>query len=165
MLAKPTVVFVCALITDNSINTHAKSNSMSPLPNADMLLDIIFVALIYSALDLALEYHQLRINPDDTHKISFKIQFDQFEWLVLPFGPAYPSSFYQRLMSQIIKPMQKIHSSLPRPHSNFLYYTLDDHIRHLDITLSLLASHDIRLRLPKKAFYSQRCRIPRTYGL
>jgi hypothetical protein len=32
--------------------------------------------------------------------------------------------------------------------------SLDGHIQHLDITLSLLASHDIRLRL-KKCFFAR----------
>jgi hypothetical protein len=42
-------------------------------------------ALIYSALDLALGYHQLRIYPEDTHKTAFKTQFGPFEWIDMPF--------------------------------------------------------------------------------
>jgi hypothetical protein len=33
------------------------------VPNADMLIDMLSGALVYSALDLALGYHQLSINP------------------------------------------------------------------------------------------------------
>jgi hypothetical protein len=63
------------------------------VPNADMLLDMLSGALVYSALDLALGYHQLRTNPDDAHKTTFKTQFGQFEWLVMPFGlTSAPSS-------------------------------------------------------------------------
>ena len=57
-----------------------------PVPHADMLLDMLSGATVYSALDLALGYHQLRIKNDDVQKTSFKCQFGQFEFLVMPFG-------------------------------------------------------------------------------
>jgi hypothetical protein len=92
-----------------------------PVPNADMLLDMLSGALVYFALDLALGYHQLSINPEDTHKTAFKTQFGQFEWLVTPFGLTSAQSSYQRLMNHIFKPHKTslILSSLPRRPLNF----------------------------------------------
>jgi hypothetical protein len=47
---------------------------------ADMLLPMLSGALLYFALDLAIGYHQLRINPAETQKNAFKTQFGQFQW-------------------------------------------------------------------------------------
>jgi hypothetical protein len=59
-----------------------------------MLLDMLSGAFVYSALDLALRYHQLRINPADIHKTAFKTQFGEFKWLVMPLGlTSAPSSY------------------------------------------------------------------------
>lgn len=53
----------------------------------DQLLDMLSDASVYSALDLALGYHQLRIIDSDIQKTSFnKCKFRQFESVVLPFG-------------------------------------------------------------------------------
>jgi hypothetical protein len=49
------------------------------VPNADMLFDMLSGALVYTVLDLALGFHQLRICLDDTYKTAIKKEFGQFE--------------------------------------------------------------------------------------
>jgi hypothetical protein len=94
-----------------------------PFSNADMLLDMLSCALVYSALDLALGYHQLRINPEDTPKTAINAQFGQFEWLVMPFGLISAPSSYQRLIYYVLQ-----------PHKNTFFLV------HLDDSL-ILATH------------------------
>jgi hypothetical protein len=130
------------------LNKYTKKVNF-PIPHADMLLDMLSGAAVYTALDLALGYHQLRIKPEDTHKTSMNTQFGQWEFLVLPFGLSSAPSSFQRLMNHILK-----------PHVNtFVLVYLDDvlifskstheHLTHLDTVLQLLEDNDIRLRLQK----------------
>jgi hypothetical protein len=111
-----------------------------------MLIDLLSGAIVYTALKLPLGYNQLRINPDDTHKTTFKTQFGRFEWLVIvPFGLTSASFSYQRLMNYILQPHKNTFILVYRDDMLLFGKPLNDHIRHLDKTLSLLASHDIRL--------------------
>ena len=123
-----------------------------PVPNADMLLDMLSGAAVYSALDLALGYHQLRIKDSDVQKTSFKCQFGQFEFLVMPFGLTNAPSAFQRWMNHVLQPHKNTFILVYLDDVLIFSNSLDEHLRHLDTTLGLLANHDIRLRLPKCFF-------------
>ena len=57
-----------------NLNKYTKKVNY-PLPHIDVLLDIIAGAKVYTALDLAQGYHQLRIKEDDQHKPAFGTQY------------------------------------------------------------------------------------------
>jgi hypothetical protein len=65
----------------------------------------------------------------------------------MPFRLTCAPSSYQRLMNHILKPHENTFNLVYLDDIQILSNTLDDHTQHLDITLPLLASHDIRLRL------------------
>jgi len=123
-----------------------------PLPNIDTLLDSFAGSTVFTALDLAQGYHQLRVKEDDIHKTAFKTQFGLFEFCVMPFGLTNAPATFQRVMTHISK-----------PHVNsFVFVYLDDilifsrnedeHLKHLEKVFSLLEQNDFRLRLDKCFF-------------
>ena len=133
------------------LNKYTKKVNF-PIPHADMLLDMLSGAKVYSALDLALGYHQLRIKPDDVHKTAFATQFGQFEFLVMPFGLTSAPSSFQRLMTSILKPYNNTFVLVYLDDILIFSNSLDEHITHLDFVLSKLEENDIRLRLSKCFF-------------
>ena len=86
-----------------NLNKYTKKVNY-PLPHIDVLLDIIAGAKVYTALDLAQGYHQLRIKEDDQHKTAFVTQYGQWQWIVMPFGLTSAPSSFQRLLNHILKP-------------------------------------------------------------
>lgn len=74
------------------LNKLTKKNRYS-LPRIDDLFYQLVGSSVFSQLDLAMEFHQLRVANDCIDKISLRIPDAFFEWLVMPFGlanaPAY----------------------------------------------------------------------------
>ena len=57
-----------------------------PLPNISDLLDRFAGAKVFSSLDLASGYHQIKIGKDDVQKSAFTTPFGHYEFKVLSFG-------------------------------------------------------------------------------
>src|SRR5574338_1396818 len=74
------------------LNNVMKKNKY-PVPRIDDLFDQLHEAKVFSQMDLATGFHQLRVAKDSVPKTAFRTQSGFFEWLVMPFGltnaPAY----------------------------------------------------------------------------
>jgi hypothetical protein len=120
-----------------------------PLPHIDTLLDQLAGSNVYTALDLAQGYHQVRVKEEDIYKTAFKTQYGLFEFLVMPFGLSSAPSTFQRLMNHVLKPEQNTFVLVYLDDVLIFSKSLDEHIVHLDKVLSLLAANQLNLRLTK----------------
>ena len=123
-----------------------------PLPRIDELLDQLGGAAIYSRLDLASGYYQMRMHPEDIHKTAFTCRYGLFEWTVMPMGLTNaPSAF-----------MRHMHRVFGRCLDRFLVVYLDDlllfsrsveeHVTHLREVLSRLREHSLYAKPSKCEF-------------
>lgn len=74
-----------------------------PLPNIDDQVSKLAGKQFFTSLDMAQGYHQLRINPDDTHKTAFITPQGHFEYNRIPFGLANAPSVFMRLINKIVE--------------------------------------------------------------
>lgn len=125
-----------------------------PLPRIDELLDQLGGAAVYSRLDLASGYYQMRMHPDDVHKSAFTCRYGLFEWTVMPMGLTNaPSAF-----------MRHMHRVFGRCLDRFLVVYLDDlllfsrsvdeHVVHLREVLGKLREHQLFAK-PSKCEFGQ----------
>ena len=84
------------------LNKLTKKNR-HPLPRIDDLFDQLVGALVFSQLDLATGFHQLRVAEDSIDKTAFRTPDGFYEWLVMPFGLANAPAYCVDLMSRVFR--------------------------------------------------------------
>jgi hypothetical protein len=122
-----------------------------PLPYIEDLLDKLHGGRVFTKLDLASGYHQVRVHPDDCHKTAFIAPDGFYEYKVIPFGLANAPAAFMRMMHRILRPHRR----------NAIVYlddvlifsrTLAEHKKHVEDVLQALRRARLRLNEAKCVF-------------
>ena len=76
-----------------------------PLPNIDMIVDMIVGYEMYSLMDRFSSYNQIKIAPKDQENTAFTCAWGTFCWNVMPFGLKNAGATYQRAITTIFHNM------------------------------------------------------------
>jgi hypothetical protein len=123
-----------------------------PLPRIDELMDRLQGAKVFSKIDLASGYHQIKVAEADQHKTAFRTRFGHYEFKVLPFGLTSAPATFMRLMNDTLMPYL----------DQFVIVYLDDiciysktpqeHLDHVRKVLTLLRQEKLIGKLSKCEF-------------
>ena len=140
------------------LNSVTKPDSF-PLPRIEDLLDQLGRCTYFSTIDLASGFWQIRMDPASQEKTAFTTQRGLFEFRVMPFGLTNAPAVFQRLMQQIVVPLN------PSAGPDFVSVYLDDilvfsrtlkeHMVHLKTVVEKLAENGLKLK-PAKCQFAQR---------
>ena len=124
-----------------------------PLPRIDDTLDKLSGSTLFTALDLASGYHQLRITPEDIPKSAFTTPLGHFEWLVLPFGLCNAPATFQSAMNRMLAPFLNSFVTVYLDDILIFSKNAEDHARHLRLVLDVLRKNQLHVKLSKCEFW------------
>jgi len=124
-----------------------------PLPRIDDLLESLSGASYFTAIDLASGYHQIPIRSSDVPKTAFRTPMGHFQWKVMPFGLCNAPATFQHAMNNVFG--NRIGKYVLVYMDDILIYSpsKEDHIKHLDDVLGLLAEHNYYVKKKKCEFF------------
>lgn len=106
---------------------------------------------MYSFMDGFSEYHQIKIMMEDRSKTTFTIEWDCFQYTVIPFGLKNVPAIFSRIVVAAFK--EYIHKFLEVYLNDWIVFGLvKHHIASLRLMLDTFCRHQIALNLKKCTF-------------
>lgn len=127
-----------------------------PIPRIEELMDRLAGAEVFSRMDLASGYHQLRVSEEDIEKTAFKSRYGQFEYTVMPFGLTNAPASFQKLMNELF--FEYLDNFVIIYLDDILVYssTKEEHKKHLEIVMEILKKNNLKLKKKKCEFFAEK---------
>lgn len=121
-----------------------------PLPRMEELFDKMQGSTVFSVLDLAQGYHQMRISPESRKYTAFRTHTETYQWCVAPMGLAGMPGVWSRLMRVLFGKYPFIVVYL----DDICVFsrTMEDHLQHLDTLFQVLRQEKLYAQVTKCHF-------------
>ncbi|KAE9271682.1 hypothetical protein PF001_g28270 [Phytophthora fragariae] len=139
-------------VIDYRLVNAASDVAKIPVPHIEQLFDRMVGAVVFSILDLASGYHQMRMSPTSKQYTAFRTNHEIYHWNVAPMGLASIPGTWTRLMRKLLS------------HLLFVVVYLDDicifsrsmadHVEHLRQVCEVLRANKLYAR-PDKCDFGQ----------
>jgi hypothetical protein len=122
------------------------------LPRIDDLFDQLAGSRVFSSLDLAQGYHQIRILEEDVPKSAFRVPFGHYQFKVLSFGLTNAPAIFQGVMNRIFQ--QHLGKFVLVYLDDILVFskTQEEHLEHLRKVFELLRENKLFAKLTNCRF-------------
>lgn len=140
---------VCVVYTNLNDACHKDS---FPLPRIDQIVDATARHEMLSFLDAFSGYHQIPMAPEDEEKTAFISPHGLYCYKVMPFGLKNVGATYQRLITNIFKPLIGDIIKVYIDDMVVKSKTRSEHAQHLQKFFHLLRKYDMKLNPAKYAF-------------
>ena len=126
-----------------------------PLPRINDLFDQLNGAKVFSRLDLASGFHQMKVEETSVKYTAFNTRYGLYEFLVMPFGLTNAPSYFVDLMNRIFR--DYLDKFVLIFIDDILIYskTVEEHEKHLHMVLSRLREHHLKAKFSKCSFWEK----------
>lgn len=73
-----------------------------PFPRIDYLFSQVQEETMFSKIDLRIGFHEMRINPEDVHKRTFRTRYQHYKFVVFPFNLSNTLTMFMSWMNIIL---------------------------------------------------------------
>ena len=130
------------------INNFTKKDA-HPLPRIDDTLDTLGEAKWFSTLDLASDYWQVEVDPNDKPKTAFSTPFGLYQFRVMPFGLCNAPATFQRLMERVLRGLHWTTCLVYIDDVIIFSGTIGEHLQHLAEVFSRLRDAKLKIKPSK----------------
>ena len=123
-----------------------------PLPDINQIIDQVGGHKYYTVLDLASGFHQILMDPKDSHKTAFSTPYGHYEYIRMTFGLKNAPPTFQRYIDETFKGLQgKILFSFIDDIVIFAD-SLEEHEEKLNLVMERLRQSNLQLNIDKCEF-------------
>ncbi|KAE9281017.1 hypothetical protein PF001_g23965 [Phytophthora fragariae] len=152
------------------VNAYNKLNSatvsaQTPIPSKDVLLNNMAGCTLYSALDLVDGYYQILMRESDIPLTAVSTPSGMlWEWLVMPQGLSNAPATFNRLVTQLFRPMRAfaqtyfddifVHSRAEAGQT-----AMDVHLQHLRRVFEVMRANKLYANIDKCVFAAEEIKV------
>ena len=120
-----------------------------PLPRITDTLDALGGSRLFSTLDLTAGYWQVELDEEAKERSAFVTRSGLWRWKVLPFGLTSRPSTFEKLMENVLRPLQCEKLLIYLYNIIVFSKTVDEHLQRLDEVFKRLKAAGLKLK-PRK---------------
>ena len=128
---------------------NEKTVGAYPLSNIIDILDQLSGVQYFSVCDLASGFHQIRMDPVDSHKTAFTIPFGHYEFDRMPFGLKNAPATFQRLIDLVLSGLQGEELFVYIDDTVIYATSEEEHERKYNLLIERLRKADLKLQPDK----------------
>ena len=123
------------------------------MPNVEDIFSKLNGAKYFTTLDLRARYHHIPFDKSSIPKTTFNSPFGKYEYVKVPFGLAQAPTYFQELMTNILKDFNFTKAYL----DNIIIFseTPEKHLTHIRQVFEKLRSAKLSMKLSKYHFFSK----------
>ena len=123
-----------------------------PIPRIEDLFSYLKPARVFTTLDLASGYYQVKMDPKSSKYTAFSCDFGFFEYAVMPMGLTNACATFQRLMDNVLREFLGKTCLVYLDDIIIFSKDLEEHHQHVKEIAECLRKHNLKVKLSKCKF-------------